>query len=211
MKKALLLVDLQNDFFPGGALPVKEGDAILPVINKLLEKDWELVIASVDWHPVNHGSFATTHGKKEGDVITLEGLKQTLWPVHCVQNTPGAQFAPGWETNKIDTIFYKGTDQNIDSYSTFFDNGHRKSTGLEQYLKKNSVTDIYLVGLATDYCVKYSALDAKKLGFNTFVILDGCRGIDLKPNDVENAIDEMKAVGVDLIHYKDMDKTFKNR
>ena len=204
--KALILVDLQNDFFPHGAFPVKEGDSILPVINKLLEMNWDSIIATKDWHPKEHGSFAVNHKKESGDVIILDGLKQILWPVHCVQNTSGSDFAPGWDTSKVNKIFHKGTDVNIDSYSTFFDNGHRKFTGLEQYLHSKNIQDVYLAGLATEYCVKYSAMDSKSLGFNTFVVIDGCRGINLKPDDSEKATQEMKAAGIHILHLKEVER-----
>lgn len=197
--KALILVDLQNDFLPGGALPVPDGDEIIPLVNAI-EKYFDLIVATQDWHPANHGSFASNHpGHQPGDVVDLAGIPQILWPDHCVQNTGGAAFAPGFNTKCITRIFQKGIDPTIDSYSTFFDNAHRRSTGLGDYLKKKGVTEVYLMGLATDYCVKYSVLDACHLGFKTFVIEDGCRGINLKPNDVANAFDEMKKAGAVVI------------
>jgi nicotinamidase/pyrazinamidase len=193
---ALILVDIQNDFVPGGALAVPEGDKIVPLANALQQK-FDLVIATQDWHPANHGSFAANHpGKKPGDVIDLNGLKQILWPVHCVQNTPGAAFVPGLDTRRIFRVFQKGTDAGIDSYSGVFDNGHRKATGLGEFLKQRGVTDVFLAGLATDYCVKFTALDSMQLGFKTHVIEDACRGVNLKPDDVKQAIEEMKAAGV---------------
>src|ERR1035437_476822 len=161
--KALLLIDIQNDFLPTGALPVPEGDMIVPVANQLMRK-FEHVIATQDWHPANHGSFATNHsGKKSGDMITLAGLPQILWPVHCVQDTPGAQFAAALDRARITHVTRKGTDSAIDSYSGFFDNGHKKSTGLHDYLRARNITDLTILGLATDYCVKFSALDARQL------------------------------------------------
>jgi nicotinamidase/pyrazinamidase len=161
---ALILVDLQNDFVPGGALAVKDGDQVIPIANAM-QKHVDLVIATQDWHPADHGSFAANHpGKKIGDVIDLNGLPQILWPVHCVQNTRGAEFVPGLNTDRFAQIFRKGIDPTIDSYSTFFDNAHRRSTGLADCLKPRGVTDVYLMGLATDYCVKFSALDARQLG-----------------------------------------------
>lgn len=198
-KKALILVDIQNDFLPGGALAVKGGDQILPIISSLENKDFDFVVATKDWHPPQHGSFAKIHGKQVGDVIDLFGLEQILWPIHCVQNSPGADFGFGWNTGKIDKIIHKGTDPKIDSYSTFFDNGHTASTGLEEYLRKNGVETVYLAGLATDYCVKYSALDALKLGFEVYVIEDACKAVNLRPGEHERAIHEMHEAGAHII------------
>lgn len=197
--RALVMVDIQNDFLPGGALAVPEGDQIIPIINRLPEH-FDVVVATQDWHPPEHGSFAANHlGRKPGDIVPLEGLEQILWPVHCVQETRGAAFAPGLDRRRVERIFHKGIDPRIDSYSTFFDNAHRRSTGLGDYLKARGVSDVYLAGLATDYCVKYSALDARHLGFSTYVIEDACRGIDLVPGDVQRAIEEMKRAGVRMI------------
>jgi nicotinamidase/pyrazinamidase len=197
--KALILVDIQNDFVPGGALAVPEGDRIVPIANEL-QKKFDLVVATQDWHPRNHGSFAANHpGKKPGDVIDLNGLPQVLWPVHCVQQTPGAAFVPGLETGRIARVFQKGTDPAIDSYSGFFDNGHRKSTGLGDWLTSKGVTDIYVCGLATDYCVKFTALDGRQLGLNVYVVEDACRGVNLKPTDSADAIAAMRSAGVKVI------------
>jgi nicotinamidase/pyrazinamidase len=196
---ALIIVDLQNDFLPGGALPVPRGDEVIPLANEL-QRRFDLVLATQDWHPPDDGSFAANHsGKKPGDRIILDGIEQILWPVHCVQNTHGAEFAPSFDTSRIAHVFHKGIDPRIDSYSTFFDNAHRRTTGLGDYLKERSIEDIYLLGLALDYCVKYSALDARHLGFNTHVILDGCRGIGLEPDDLDCALDEMKRAGATLL------------
>lgn len=196
--KALILVDIQNDFLPGGSLPVPKGNEIIPVVQRLLTFPFDLIIATKDWHPADHGSFAANHHKKPGEKIKLGKLDQILWPVHCVQGTAGAEFSPGWDTTKISKVFHKGTDKMIDSYSTFFDNGHIKSTGLEDYLRKQGVKDIYIAGLATDYCVKFSALDALNLGFNVHIITDACRGIDLQPNDSANTLKELQAKGAKL-------------
>jgi len=199
MKGVLIIVDLQNDFLPGGALPVPHGDEVIRVANEL-QKRFELVLATKDWHPPDHGSFAANHpGKKPGDRIILDGIEQILWPMHCVQNTHGAEFAPLFNTSRIAHVFHKGTERNIDSYSTFFDNAHRRHTGLAHYLEKRGIKDIYLMGLALDYCVKYSVLDARHLGLNTHVILDGCRGIALEPVDIDRALDEMKGAGAILL------------
>jgi nicotinamidase/pyrazinamidase len=196
---ALIIVDLQNDFLPGGALPVPHGDEVVPIANELQSR-FDVVVATKDWHPPDHGSFAANHtGKKPGDRIILDGIEQILWPVHCVQNTHGAEFAPAFDTSRIADVFHKGIERNIDSYSTFFDNAHRRHTGLAHYLRKRSIQDIYLMGLALDYCVKYSVLDARQLGLNTHVILDGCRGIELARGDIGRAIDEMKRAGAVLL------------
>jgi nicotinamidase/pyrazinamidase len=201
---ALIIVDLQNDFLPGGALPVPHGDEVIPLANEL-QRQFDLVVATKDWHPPDHGSFAANHpGKKPGDRIILDGIEQILWPVHCVQNTRGAEFADSFDASRIAHIFHKGTDPMIDSYSTFFDNAHRRHTGLAHYLEKRAIKDIYLMGLALDYCVKYSALDARHLGLNTHVILDGCRGIELEPGDIDRALDDMKRVGAVLLKSTDL-------
>jgi nicotinamidase/pyrazinamidase len=202
--KALIIVDLQNDFLPGGALPVPRGDEVIPLANDL-QRHFDLVLATQDWHPPDHGSFAANHpGKKPGDRIILDGIEQILWPVHCVQNTHGAEFAPLFDTSRIGQIFHKGIDPKIDSYSTFSDNAHRRHTGLAHYLEKQGIKNIYLMGLALDYCVKYSAVDARNLGLNTHVIVDGCRGIDLKPGDIGRAFDEMKRAGAVLLKSSDL-------
>jgi nicotinamidase/pyrazinamidase len=199
MKRALIIVDIQYDFLPGGALAVAEGDRVIPIANRIQE-GFTLVAATQDWHPPNHGSFASQHpGKKPGDVIDLNGLPQVLWPDHCVQHTRGAEFDPRLDMRRIAGIFRKGVDPDIDSYSGFFDNGHRRSTGLADFLKSRRVTDVYLAGLATDYCVKYSALDAITLGFNTYVVADACRGVNLSPGDSEAALEEMRAAGVRIV------------
>lgn len=177
---ALLLIDIQTDFLPGGRLAVPAGDAIIPVVNALQPR-FELVVASQDWHPAGHQSFASSHaGRAEFDQIELHGLPQTLWPDHCVQGHPGAELAPALATNQLEAIFRKGTNVTIDSYSAFFDNGHRKSTALADYLRGRGVTTLYLAGLAADYCVYYSALDALAAGFQTLVIEDATRAISAK-------------------------------
>lgn len=196
---ALIVVDIQNDFLPGGALAVNEGNIIIPVVNKLMKR-FALTVATQDWHPANHGSFATNHNnRKIGEIIDLNGLPQILWPVHCVQNSWGAEFANELETENIHKIFTKGTDREIDSYSGFFDNGHRKATGLGEYLRAKGIEDVYVTGLATDYCVKFTALDSVQLGFNTFLVTDACRGVNLQEGDVKRAIEEMGDIGVKII------------
>ena len=201
---ALILVDLQNDFLPGGALAVPHGDEVIPLADKLQPR-FDLVVATKDWHPSNHGSFAANHpGKRPGDRIILDGIEQILWPVHCVQNTYGAEFAQLFDTSRIARVFHKGTERNIDSYSTFFDNAHRRHTGLAHYLEQHRIKNIYLMGVALDYCVKYSTLDARQLGLNTYVIVDGCRGIELQPGDISRALEEMKRAGAILLKSGDL-------
>jgi len=202
--KCLILVDIQNDFLPGGALAVPEGDKIIPLVNQL-QAAFPLVVATQDWHPPNHGSFAASHpGKKEFDAIDLNGLPQTLWPVHCVQITDGAKLAPGLQRDRIARVFPKGTDIGIDSYSGLFDNGHRKSTGLGEWLKSQGVTEVFVCGLATDYCVKFTALDAAHMGFKTHFIADASRGVNLQPDDVTKAIEEMKRAGITILQSEDL-------
>ena len=194
--RALILVDLQNDFMPGGALSVPGADEVIPVANRLARR-FKLVVASRDWHPPDHGSLVTSHpGRRPGDVIELDGLEQILWPAHCLQGSAGARFVDGLELGADVPVFDKGTDPDVDSYSCFFDNARRRSTGLDRFLKERDVRQIYLLGVATDYCVKFSALDAAQLGFETLVVEDGCRGIDLEPGDVERAFAAMEDAGV---------------
>jgi len=196
---ALVIVDIQNDFLPGGALAVPEGDRVIPVINRIVGR-FEVVVATQDWHPPEHCSFAANHpGAEVGQVIEVDGLEQILWPVHCVQNTPGAALAEGLDTSRVEKGFYKGTDPRIDSYSALYDNAHRRSTGLAEYLKGRGVTDLYLAGLATDYCVKFSALDAVADGFRTYVIIDACRAVELNVGDARRAVEEMRRAGVTVL------------
>ena len=193
--KALILVDLQNDFVEGGALPVPDGKAVIPIANTV-QTAFDLVVGTQDWHPPDHGSFAANHpGKKPGDQIILGGIEQTLWPVHCVQGTHGADFVPGLDRSQWAAVFQKGTNPQIDSYSALFDNGHKQATGLGDFLKKKGVTEVVVMGLATDYCVKFTVLDVLQLGFRADVILPGCRGVNLQKGDVQRAIDEMRDAG----------------
>ncbi len=178
--KALVIIDMQNDFVPGGSLAVAGGDEIVPIINKLQQK-FELVIATQDWHPEDHSSFATNHpGKKEFETIMLDGMEQILWPVHCVQNSSGAEFHPELHSERIEAIFRKGTNKEIDSYSGFYDNAHLKSTGLSGYLKDKGVNSLYFCGLAADFCVYYSVIDALKEGFEAILIEDATKAISDK-------------------------------
>lgn len=170
--KALLLIDIQPDFLPGGALAVPDGNVIIPVVNRLQER-FELVVATQDWHPAGHQSFASAHeGRQTFETINLHGLPQVLWPDHCIQGTAGAELSPLINWNRTEAIFRKGMDLRIDSYSGFYDNGHRKATGLAAYLKGRNVTEVYIAGLAADYCVYFTAKDALAEGFDTYVIED---------------------------------------
>ena len=203
-KKALIMVDLQNDFCKGGSLEVPDGDAVVPLANQL-QPYFDLVIATQDWHPQNHMSFASNHATAQvGDEVVIDQLSQILWPEHCVQETEGAELHQELNKHGIDKIFYKGIDNRIDSYSAFFDNAHLRSTGLHDYLCHHQIEEIYIMGLATDYCVKYSSLDAIHLGLNVYVIEDACRGVNLKPGDIEKALDEMRKAGVKVIHSKEI-------
>lgn len=196
---ALLLIDIQNDFLPGGALAVPKGDEVVAVANERM-KEYAIVVATQDWHPAEHLSFASQHaGKKVGDVIDLDGVPQILWPDHCVQNTRGAEFAPGLNLAGIHHVVQKGTDREIDSYSGFFDNARKKATGLEALLRANGVEEVHIIGLATDYCVLATALDAIDLGFPTAMIAAGCRGVELKPGDCDRAIETMRRAGVTIL------------
>jgi nicotinamidase/pyrazinamidase len=201
---ALIIVDLQNDFVPGGALAVPEGDRIVPIINRL-QPSFDLVVATQDWHPANHGSFAVNHpGRRVFDTIDLNGLPQVLWPVHCVQHTPGAELVNNLNRDRIAKVFQKGTDPAVDSYSGFHDNGHRHTTGLGDYLRSRNVAEVHVVGLATDYCVKFTALDAVAEGFRTHLIPEACRGVNVTPGNTDRAIEEVKQAGVIIEHKRDI-------
>ena len=195
--KTLVIVDIQNDFLKGGSLAVPEGEKIIKPINKII-KQYDLVIATKDWHPKNHISFASNHqDKKIGDIINVNGVDQVLWPDHCIQNSYGSDFPEQLDISKLAKVVYKGSDANIDSYSGFFDNGHFRSTGLSDYLKSKYVYKIDYVGLATDYCLKYTAIDSVSEGFKTRVLINCIKGIEEK--GCELALNEMKSKGVELI------------
>lgn len=197
--KALVIVDVQKDFCPGGSLAVPEGDRVVQVINHV-QPEFDMVVATQDWHPASHGSFAANHpGRRVGEQIELAGLPQILWPVHCVQGASGAELHPELNRSRISRIFQKGTDPEVDSYSGFFDNGHRHATGLGEYLNRHGVTDVYVCGLATDYCVKATALESVGLGFRSYLLKDACRGVELHPGDVQRAIEEMRMKGVIVV------------
>lgn len=194
MKSALILVDIQNDFSPQGALPVPGGDDIIPVVNQLIP--WfDVVVATKDWHPSGHSSFASTHQATVGDVKVVNGVDQIMWPDHCIQNSPGSEFISGLATESIDHVIYKGTHTDIDSYSGFFDNQDKFKTELDQTLQQRSVDTLFILGLATDYCVKFTALDALRLGYHTIVVKEGCRGVELNRGDIDKAYQEIEAKG----------------
>lgn len=195
--RALLLIDIQNDFLSGGTLPVPDGDCIIPLANQL-QPYFDLVVATQDWHPPHHKSFASNHaGKNIFDKTDLNGLEQVLWPDHCVQGAPGAEFSPVLNLNKVEAIFRKGTDPEIDSYSGFYDNGHRKSTGLAEYLRGKNISQVYVLGLAGDYCVYFSVKDALEMGFETYLIQDAVRAINVQ--DFELAKTDMVNRGGQIV------------
>ena len=197
--RAVILVDLQYDFCPGGALAVARGDETIAVANRLMPH-FSTVVATQDWHPAAHKSFAVNNpGTQVGDLIDLGGVRQVMWPSHCVQDSRGAELHHDLDRTRLTQVFQKGTDSQIDSYSGFFDNGHAKATGLGPWLHERWVKQLYILGLATDYCVKFTALDARQLGFDVWLIEDGCRAVDLKPGDGERAIAELKGAGVAIV------------
>ncbi len=199
--KALLLVDIQNGFCPGGNLPVPHGDEIVPIANRLIEEGgYDVIVASQDWHPANHGSFASQHpGAKPFEMGELSGQPQVLWPDHCVQETADAEFHPDLNLDAVDYIQQKGDNPAVDSYSAFRDNDQAALTGLAGYLRAQQVTELDVCGLATDYCVKFSALDALDMLPNVKIrfIEDASRGID--PGGVKSAIEAMRARGIGIV------------
>ena len=195
--KTLVIIDVQNDFLKNGSLEVPSGNEVIEPINQIM-KNYELVVATKDWHPLNHVSFASNHpGKKIGDVIKVDDLDQVLWPDHCVQKSKGSDFPETLNYEKINKVFCKGINSQIDSYSGFYDNAKIRSTGLSDYLKAKNVTSIDFVGLVTEYCVKFSVLDSIDENFKTRVILKGIKGINIKESN--KALNEMKSKGVDLL------------
>ena len=195
--KTLVIIDVQNDFLKNGSLEVPSGNEVIEPINQIM-KNYELVVATKDWHPLNHVSFASNHpGKKIGDVIKVDDLDQILWPDHCVQKSKGSDFPKTLDYKKIQKIFCKGVNSQIDSYSGFYDNAKIRSTGLSDYLKAKYVTSIDFVGLVTEYCVKFSVLDSIEENFKTRVILKGIKGINIE--ETNKALNEMKSKGVDLL------------
>ena len=203
-QNALIMTDIQLDFCRGGTLAVNEGDQIIPVVNAIAAT-FDKVIATQDWHPADHLSFAANHpGKNIYDTVELGGAPQVLWPTHCVQGSPGAGFHPDLDLRPIDLVIRKGTNRHIDSYSAFMENDKKTQTGLEGFLKGLGISQLFFTGLATDYCVFYSALDAVNLGFDVFVVLDACRGVNVPENNVEHAKKEMARQGVTLIQSGDL-------
>ncbi len=195
----LLVIDVQNDFCHGGSLEVKDGEAVVPVINGLSKRFFN-VVATQDWHPADHLSFASNHpGKRVNDVVNLLGIEQVLWPDHCVAGSHGADFHPDLDTTGFSLIVRKGRRKEIDSYSAFFENDRKTPTGLHGYLKDTGVKELYLCGLATDYCVYYSAMDAVKLGYGVYLVEDAVRGVDFPQGNIERSISRMKEAGVILI------------
>lgn len=197
--RALIVVDVQNDFCPGGTLAVPDGDAVVAVANALMPR-FSLTVATQDWHPADHGSFASAHpGRAPGEVIDLGGVSQVLWPDHCVQNSAGASFHSALDVACIDHVVRKGTDAGIDSYSAFFDNGHARDTGLASFLEQRCAEELVVLGLATDYCVKATVLDALGLGFGVTVVRDGCRAVDAAEGDGERAFAQMRSGGARVV------------
>jgi nicotinamidase/pyrazinamidase len=202
--KALILTDVQYDFLPGGALAVLNGDQVIPVLNKIIH-NFPLVVSTQDWHPKDHGSFASNHpGKKVFETSILGGLEQILWPDHCVQGEKGADFSKDLNMNKVEAIFRKGTDPGIDSYSGFFDNGKKKSTGMGDYLKGRGVKQVFLGGLTADFCVGFTALDALGLGFETFVLEDATKAIN--EEGWEKMKTDLKLSGGNIINSKELNQ-----
>ncbi len=202
--KALVIIDMQNDFLEGGALEVPKSNKIIPIINEI-QKKFKLKIFTQDWHPVNHKSFASNHPQYNlYDVIDLNGIQQVLWPDHCVQITFGAEIHKDVSFPNNAHIIRKGMDPNVDSYSGFFDNGRVHSTGLELFLKEKNVKDIYICGLATDYCVKYTAIDSAELNFKTYLVVDATQAVNINPDDFDKAVNEMENKGIIIIHSKNI-------
>ena len=209
-QRALLLVDIQNDFCAGGALAVAEGDSTVDVANTLIawcKARGEAVLASQDWHPADHGSFASQHDVAPFVTGELDGLAQTFWPDHCVQHSEGAALHPLLHQRAIDAVFHKGENPRIDSYSAFFDNGHRRQTALHDWLQQHGIKELFVMGLATDYCVKFTVLDALQLGYQVSVITDGCRGVNLHTQDSATAFMEMSVAGATLYTLADWQET----
>lgn len=197
--KTLIVVDVQNDFLPGGALAVTDGDRVVAPINTMM-RDYELIVATQDWHPADHLSFASQHaGKSAGQVIDLDGLEQVLWPDHCVQGSAGASFASQLDVFHFDAVFRKGTDRQVDSYSGMYDNGKRRDTGLADFLRRMGAQAVDICGLATDYCVKFTALDAVAEGFETCVLAEATRAVNLQPGDYDAALMELRNSGVAIV------------
>lgn len=212
MNRGFIVVDVQNDFLPGGALAVSHGDEVVAPINRLLAERGRLfsvVVATQDWHPLGHQSFASQHaGAAVGALSQLHGLPQVMWPDHCVQDSRGARFAPELNIRAVDRIFKKGQNPAVDSYSGFFDNDRRGDTGLDAWLKEqlkeHETRKLLIAGLATDYCVKFTVLDALSLGYDVTVVLDGIRAVNLNPGDGESAVHMMVKAGAKMARINDI-------
>lgn len=200
---ALIVIDVQNDFCPGGSLAVEGGDKVIPVINKLTP-EFPLVVATKDWHPADHISFASQHNEEPGTVIEVQGDKTVLWPEHCVQGSNGAEFRSSLDTRYINLVLHKGTKRDLDSYSAFFENDHKTPTGLEHYLKGLGFSKLFVVGLAEDVCVYFTATDARRVGFEVAVISDATRGVDMPEGNLDKARKEMADQGVRYIQSKEI-------
>ncbi|MBB1574911.1 MAG: bifunctional nicotinamidase/pyrazinamidase [Flavobacteriaceae bacterium] len=201
MKKALIIVDIQNDFCKGGSLEVADGEKIIPYINHLMKtNNYDEIILTQDFHPAEHKSFAVNNGKSVGEIIQLNGISQTMWPVHCVQGTSGVEFHPDLEQNKATYIIKKGMNPEIDSYSAFFDNQKLIDTGLSNYLKSKNIETVEIVGLALDYCVKYTCIDAVLEGFKVVLHFKGTKAVNLHPDDAKNTVFELLEKGVSVIN-----------
>lgn len=201
---ALIVVDVQNDFCPDGRLAVTDGDKVVPVINSISGR-FATVVGTQDWHPVNHSSFASNN---EGTVVyqvkDINGISQVMWPDHCVQGTDGADFHKDLITDRFSVIIRKGINKEIDSYSAFMENDKKTVTGLRGYLENRGVQKVYIAGLATDYCVLYTAVDAKNAGFDVYLVSDACKGVDFPAGSVEKAIADMQAMGIHIITSEDI-------
>lgn len=209
-QRALVLVDIQNDFCAGGALAVAEGDSTVDIANVMIawcKARGDAVVASQDWHPFNHGSFASQHNVEPFSRGELAGLAQTFWPDHCIQGSAGAELHPLLQHQAIDAVFHKGENPLIDSYSAFFDNDHRQKTALDDWLRQHAIRELIVLGLATDYCVKFTVLDALQLGYQVNVITDGCRGVNINAQDSALAFMEMAAAGATLYTLADWQET----
>jgi nicotinamidase/pyrazinamidase len=210
-KSALIVVDMQNDFLRGGPLAVPHADEIIPTINLLLHLPFDSRIATQDWHPQAHCSFASRWGRKVGDTVTAHDVLQIMWPDHCIQGTHGSEFSDLLDVSYIDHVVHKGTDIEIDSYSTFFDNAKQRSIGLEDYLKNKGIYELFFAGILTEYCVLYSVMDALDLGFTVIVITDAVQGLDLHYQDIEKAFNQMKEKGARFMSSKEVEEYLEHK
>lgn len=208
---ALLVIDVQNDFLPGGSLAVSKGDEVIEPINQLMELPFECIVASQDWHPKGHASFASTHHKNPGEVVRIGSVEQMLWPDHCIQESLGANFSSKLKTDLIEYVVQKGTSPQIDSYSAFFDNAYQQATGLDVYLKGQEIDTLYCVGLATDYCVKFSVLDALSLGYSVYLVEEGCRAVNVQPEDENKAKEQMRQQGTQIVSMEEVVHSMRSR